>query len=89
MIGRVQQLVMWAAMLFMLVVPGRAASAPTSTIRGGMNMPGMAIEGQVSHNMVGSTSLVAVTSLVFVGLLAIVAAQHARRLRTAATSRLV
>jgi hypothetical protein len=89
MIGPVQQLLMCAAMLFMLVVSGRAASAPTSMVTGGMYMPGMTIEGQVSHGVVGSTSLVAVTSLMFVGLLAVVAAQHARRLRAAARSRVV
>jgi hypothetical protein len=86
MIWPVQQLLMCAAMLFMLVVPGGAVSAPTSMATAGMNMPGMTVQGQVSHEMVGSTSLVALTSLIFVGLLAVVAAQHARRLRAAATA---
>lgn len=89
MIGPVRQLLMCAAMLFMLVVPGRVASAPTSMVAGGMNMPGMAIEGQVSHDMVSSRSLVAVTSLVLVGLLTIVGAHYARRLRAVARSHLV
>src|ERR1035437_5280096 len=84
-----QQVLMCAAMLFMLVVVGRAASAPTSMATGGMNMPGMAIEGQVGHSMVGSTPSVAVISLVFVGLLGLVAALHTRQLRAAATSRLL
>src|ERR1035437_4129558 len=79
MIWPVQQLLMCAAMLFMLVVPGGAVPAPTSMATAGMNMPGMTVQGQVSHEMVGSTSLVALTSLIFVGLLAVVAAQQIGR----------
>ena len=86
MMAPVQQVLMCAAMLFMLVVAGRPASAPLSTASGGMNMPGMAVGGPVSHDMVTSTSSVAVTSLVFVGLLGLVAALHARQLRAAVTS---
>jgi hypothetical protein len=54
-----------------------------------MVMPGMAMGGQVSPDLVGSTASVAVISLVLVGLLCMVAARHARQLRAAvATQRL-
>jgi hypothetical protein len=81
-----QQVLMCASMLFMLVVAGSFASTPSSTATGGMDMPGMTADGQVSHIMIGSRWLVAVTSLVCVSLLVIVAAQHARRLREATAS---
>ena len=80
MMQPLQQLLMCAAMLFMLVVVGRSASAPTRMATGGMDMPGMAMDGQASHVMVRSTSSVIVTSFVFVGILGLFAARHARQL---------
>jgi len=88
MMAPVQQVLMCAAMLFMLVAAGRAASGPELMITPGMQMPGMASDSNASHAMIGSTSSVAVTSLVFVGLLGLVAALHARQLRVATTSHL-
>jgi Domain of unknown function (DUF5134) len=80
-----QQVLMCSAMLFMLVVAGRPVSAMTM-VTGGMNMPGMPVGGHVSDHLVASTSSVAVTSWVFIGLLGLVAARHARQLKTAASS---
>jgi len=60
MMAPVQQVLMCAAMLFMLVVAGRPASAPLSTASGGMNMPGMAVGGPVSHDIVGGRDLTGV-----------------------------
>lgn len=42
----------------------------------------------ISHDTVGSTSLVAVTSIVLVGVLGLVATRHARQLRVAVASQL-
>lgn len=92
-----QQAPMFAAMLFMLAVAG--SSAPTASAASGvvtdgvaapaMVMPGMTMGGQVSPDLGGSTWSVAVTSLVLVGVLCLVAVRHARQLRAAvATQRI-
>lgn len=92
-----QQVPMFAAMLFMLAVVG--SSAPTASAASGvvtdgvaapaMVMPGMTMGGQVSPDLGGSTWSVAVTSLVLVGVLCLVAVRHARQLRAAvATQRI-
>ena len=81
-----QQVLMGAAMLFMLIVAGRSAAASTGVNTDGMEMPGMAMGGHVSHDLGGSTSSVAVTSLVLVGVLCLVAARHARQLRVAVST---
>ena len=100
-----QQVPMFAAMLFMLVVVGSSASAaPAASAASrvvtdgtatagmampGMTMPGMTMGGQVSPDLGGSTWSVAVTSLVLVGVLCLVAVRHARQLRAAvATQRI-
>ena len=95
-----QQVPMFAAMLFMLVVVGSSASAAPAasaasrvvtdgTATAGMAMPGMTMGGQVSPDLGGSTWSVAVTSLVLVGVLCLVAVRHARQLRAAvATQRI-
>lgn len=95
-----QQVPMFAAMLFMLVVAGSSASAAPAasaasrvvtdgTATAGMAMPGMTMGGQVSPDLGGSTWSVAVTSLVLVGVLCLVAVRHARQLRAAvATQRI-
>ena len=102
-----QQVPMFAAMLFMLVVVGSSASAASAASRvvtdgtatagmampgmtmPGMTMPGMTMGGQVSPDLGGSTWSVAVTSLVLVGVLCLVAVRHARQLRAAvATQRI-
>ena len=49
----------------------------------GMTMPGMTMGGQVSPDLGGSTWSVAVTALVLVGVLCLVAVRHARQLRAA------
>jgi Domain of unknown function (DUF5134) len=98
-----QQVPMFAAMLFMLVVGGSSASAASAapavsaaspvvtdgTTTAGMGMPGMTMGGQVSPDLGGSTWSVAVTALVLVGVLCLVAVRHARQLRAAvATQRI-
>lgn len=92
-----QQVPMFAAMLFMLVVVGSSASVASAASRvvtdgtatAGMAMPGMTMGGQVSPDLGGSTWSVAVTSLVLVGVLCLVAVRHARQLRAAvATQRI-
>jgi len=92
-----QQVPMFAAMLFMLVVVGSSASAASAASRvvtdgtatAGMAMPGMTMGGQVSPDLGGSTWSVAVTALVLVGVLCLVAVRHARQLRAAvATQRI-
>lgn len=92
-----QQVPMFAAMLFMLVVVGSSAPAASAasrvvtdgTAKAGMAMPGMTMGGQVSPDLGGSTWSVAVTSLVLVGVLCLVAVRHARQLRAAvATQRI-
>ena len=95
-----QQVPMFAAMLFMLVVAGSSASAAPAasaasrvvtdgTATAGMAMPGMTMGGQVSPDLGGSTWSVAVTALVLVGVLCLVAVRHARQLRAAvATQRI-
>jgi Domain of unknown function (DUF5134) len=97
-----QQVPMFAAMLFMLVVVGSSAPAASAASRvvtdgtatagmamPGMAMPGMTMGGQVSPDLGGSTWSVAVTSLVLVGVLCLVAVRHARQLRAAvATQRI-
>lgn len=81
-----QQVLMCSAMLFMLVVAGKPASAMTM-VTGGMNMSGMPASGNVRDHLVASTSSVALTSWLFMGLLGLVAVRHARQLKTAVTSR--
>jgi Domain of unknown function (DUF5134) len=76
-----QQLPMYAAMLFMLLVSGRSASTIPTEAMGGMSMG-----GSLSQGLGGSTPLVALTTLVFVGVLGLVAARHARQLRGAITT---
>jgi hypothetical protein len=76
-----QHLPMYAAMLFMLVVSGRSASTtPTEA------MSGMTMGGPLSQGLGGSTPLVTLTTLVFVGVLGLVAARHAGQLRGAITT---
>lgn len=82
----VQQVLMCAAMLFMLVVAGRSASAPTWMVMDGVDMPAMAMDGPAGHDMGGSTSLVTVASFVLMGFLGLVAAGHARQLGGAVAS---
>ena len=73
-----QRLPMYAAMLFMLLVSGRSASTtPTEA------MAGMTMGGSVSQGFGGSTPLVTLTTVVFVGVLGLVAARHAGQLRGA------
>jgi Domain of unknown function (DUF5134) len=76
-----QQLPMYAAMLFMLLVSGRSASTIPTEAMGGMTMG-----GPLSQGLGGSTPLVTLTTLVFVGVLGLVAARHARQLRGAITT---
>ena len=78
-----QQVLMGAAMLFMLSVAGRSAAASTGVIMDRMGMPGMAMGDESSQGSVGSASSVAVTSVVLVGFLCLVAARHARQLTVA------
>jgi Domain of unknown function (DUF5134) len=73
-----QQLPMYAAMLFMLLVSGRSASTTPTEAMGGMTMG-----GPLSQGLGGSTPLVTLTTVVFVGVLGLVAAGHARQLRGA------
>jgi Domain of unknown function (DUF5134) len=96
-----QQVPMFAAMLFMLVVVGSSApvvsaasAAPAAsrvvtdgTATAGMAMPGMTMGVQVSPDLGGSTWSVAVTALVLAGVLCLVAVRHARQLRAAAATR--
>lgn len=95
-----QQVPMFAAMLFMLVVVGSSASAAPAlsaasrvvtdgTATAGMAMAGMTMGGQVSPDLGGSTWSVAMTALALVGVLCLVAVRHARQLRAAvATQRI-
>jgi hypothetical protein len=69
---------MYAAMLFMLLVSGRHASTTPAEA-----MAGMTMGGSVSQGLGGSTPLVTLTTLVFVGVLGLVAARHAGQLRGA------
>jgi hypothetical protein len=104
----IQQVPMFAAMLFMLVVVGGSASAASAApavsaasrvvtdgtatagmAMPGMTMPGMTMGGQVSPDLGGSTWSVAMTALVLVGVLCLVAVRHAQQLRAAvATQRI-
>jgi hypothetical protein len=73
-----QQLPMYAAMLFMVLVSGRSASTVPTEAMGGMTMG-----GPVNQGLSGSTPLVTLTTLVFVGVLGLVAARRAGQLRGA------
>ena len=78
LIPATQQLPMYAAMLFMLLVSGRSASTIPTEAMGGMTMG-----GPLSQGLGGSTPLVTLTTVVFVGVLGLVAARHALQLRGA------
>ena len=84
----VQQLLMCAAMLFMLTAASRSSSAPRWMGTDGMARPGMAMDGHLSHDLVASISSTAVASLVLAGLLGLVAVGHTRQLRVAVASQL-
>jgi hypothetical protein len=83
----VQQVLMCAAMLFMLVMAGRSASASRWTVTDRTDMPGIAMDSH-SPNMVGSAASLAVTSFVLVGVLVLVAVRDTRHRIVAATSQL-
>ncbi len=73
-----QQLPMYAAMLFMLLVSGRSGSRIPTEAMGGMTMG-----GPVSQNLGGSTPVVTLTTVGLVGVLSLVVARHAGQLRGA------
>lgn len=78
-----KQVLTGAAMLFMLLVAGRPAAAPTGMAMAGVDMPGMTVGGQLSHGLASASSSLGVASLALVGGLALVATRHARQLRVA------
>ena len=73
-----QQLPMYAAMLFMLLVSGRSAATVPTEAMGGITMG-----GPVSHGLDGMSPVVTLTTLGFAGVIGLGATRYAGQLRGA------